>query len=142
MIFKGGDNVAWMKLANVCKTNMVSGLDVRDLRLVNLAILSKSRWMILLNVPLLWKNICLVRYGSDDFGYLLGGKVGGLSRVSQWWRGISLLRSPLDVGYDWFVVSCVQRFRDGQKIRFLHDVWVDATPLCVSFERLFLVSRK
>lgn len=41
---------------------------------------------------------------------------------------------------NWFFSTYVKRLRDGHKTRFLHDVWVDTTQLCVSFERLSLIS--
>lgn len=69
---KGGDKVAYFKCADLCKIKMEGGLGVKDTRLVNLALLSKWRWRVLLNVPLLLIYICVVRYHSQGFGSPLG----------------------------------------------------------------------
>lgn len=64
----------------------------------------------------------------------------GLGNVSHLWRCVCLLRSPSDPVFDWFATSYVRKVRDGLEIRFLEDVWASTSPLCVSFERLFLIS--
>lgn len=59
--------------------------------------------------------------------------------VSHWWIGVSLLESSPNQKPNWFSSSYVNMVGDGQKTRFWHEVWVVTSPLCVSFERLFLI---
>lgn len=40
-------NIPWVKWEDVCKPKKLWGLSVRDLRLVNLALLGKWRWRLL-----------------------------------------------------------------------------------------------
>jgi hypothetical protein len=44
---RGGNKISWVKWAVVCKEKSQGGLGVRDVRLVNLSLLSKWRWRLL-----------------------------------------------------------------------------------------------
>lgn len=66
----------------MCKAKKARVLRVRDLRLVNISLLSKWMWIILFDFPSLWVDIIKARYGSQGFDYLLGGMIGGFRRMS------------------------------------------------------------
>lgn len=50
-VSKGGIKVIWVKWEDVCESKSAGGLGVKDLRLVNVALLSKWTWRILSNSP-------------------------------------------------------------------------------------------
>lgn len=52
------------------------------------------------------------RYDSHYFDPPMGGRVGALSRMFQWWRGIYLNGSPPDSESDCFAAPCIKRLED------------------------------
>lgn len=73
------------------KSKRVGELGVKVLIIVNLALLSKWRWMIISILSLLWSDICKVRYEAGNFSSPLDGRIRGVSMVSHCWRCISFL---------------------------------------------------
>jgi hypothetical protein len=69
----------------------MGGLEVRDLRLVNNALLGKWRWRILSDGTGIWRDILLARYETLFPAPHLGGRSSGLRRASSWWSDVSLL---------------------------------------------------
>jgi hypothetical protein len=80
----------------VCKSKADGGLGIRDLRVVNLALLGKWRWRILSEGQGIWRDILLARYGSLYPLPHLAGRPIGFRGTSVWWRDISLLGSSMD----------------------------------------------
>ncbi|PNY13316.1 S-adenosylmethionine-dependent methyltransferase [Trifolium pratense] len=58
---KGGNKVNWVKWSVVCKEKEKGGLGVRDVRIVNLSLLAKWRWRLLLPGRSLWKEVLVAR---------------------------------------------------------------------------------
>jgi hypothetical protein len=54
-----------VKWEDVCKSKNEGGLGVRDLRLVNISLLTKWRWKLLSNVNEVWKDVIVAKYGGD-----------------------------------------------------------------------------
>jgi hypothetical protein len=69
---------------------------------VNLALLGKWRWSLISGGVSLWRDIILARNGSLFPSPHLGGRLGGLRKISCWWRNMSLLGDPEDANSDWF----------------------------------------
>jgi hypothetical protein len=44
---RGGKKISWVKWSVVCKDKNQGGLGVRDIKVVNLSLLSKWRWRLL-----------------------------------------------------------------------------------------------
>ncbi|MCH89623.1 ribonuclease H protein, partial [Trifolium medium] len=83
--------IAWVSWGKVCKSKCEGGLWVIDLRAVNLALLGKWRWRLISGGVGVSRDIILARYGSLFPSPHLGVRLGGLRRVSWWWRNASLL---------------------------------------------------
>ncbi|GAU10016.1 hypothetical protein TSUD_288060 [Trifolium subterraneum] len=89
--------LSFMKMP-VCKLKSDGGLGVRDLRVVNLALLGKWRWRIISGGVGIWRDIILARYGSlfpsphlggrrnDSGGYLAAGGAWGIPLKTQFQR--------------------------------------------------------
>lgn len=60
---KRGYKVVWVKWDVVCKLKKFGGLDVRDLRLVNMALLDMSRWSLLSGASGIWHDTLITKYG-------------------------------------------------------------------------------
>lgn len=56
--------MSWVTWDDVCKDKTAGELGVNDLSLVNLTLLSKWSWSILLDFPFLLRGIGKERYGS------------------------------------------------------------------------------
>ncbi|GAU21871.1 hypothetical protein TSUD_33680 [Trifolium subterraneum] len=61
---KGGNKIKWVKWPVVCKAKSKGGLGVRDVRLVNLSLLAKWRWRLLLPGRPLWQEVLVAKYGD------------------------------------------------------------------------------
>jgi hypothetical protein len=64
----GGRKISWVKWSVVCLEKSKGGLGVRDIRLVNLSLLAKWRWRLLLPGRPLWKEVLAAKYGSHILG--------------------------------------------------------------------------
>lgn len=80
-----------MKWSEACKPKSKGGLGVRDIRLVNLALLVKCMWRLILDISGFWCDILAVRYGDSPISSLSGDKSSGLHPVFPWWKEMSLL---------------------------------------------------
>ncbi|GAU11870.1 hypothetical protein TSUD_194930 [Trifolium subterraneum] len=94
--------IAWVSWSNICKPKKEGGLGIRDLRLVNNALLAKWRWRILTKGLGLCRDITLARYGSLFSAPHLAGRLNGVRGVSLWWSDVSLLGTRVDSHSDWF----------------------------------------
>jgi hypothetical protein len=113
----------------VCKPKKDGGLGVRDLRLVNNALLGKWRWRIISEGTGIWRDILLARYGTLFPAPHLGGRPSGLRGASSWWSDVSLLWTSVDSQSDWFSEGVFKRIGNGILTSFWFDPWVDGVPL-------------
>jgi hypothetical protein len=77
---RGGRKISWLSWKMVCKEKREGGLGVRDVRVVNLSLLTKWRWKLLQNEPALWKDVLVAKYGTRllhfvNFNGILGGRI-------------------------------------------------------------------
>ncbi|MCI20422.1 ribonuclease H protein [Trifolium medium] len=96
------EKIAWVSWTKVCKAKSEGGLEIRDLRALNLALHGKWRWRLIFGGVGLWRDIFLARYGPFFPSPHLGGRIGGFRMASMWWRDVSLLGGPVDAISDWF----------------------------------------
>jgi hypothetical protein len=59
---KGGRKTNWISWKTVCREKKDGGLGVRDVRVVNISLLTKWRWKLLCEVPALWKQVLVAKY--------------------------------------------------------------------------------
>jgi hypothetical protein len=60
---KGVRKLSWISWKMVCREKKDGGLGVRDIKVVNMSLLSKWRWKLLQNDSALWKDVLVSRYG-------------------------------------------------------------------------------
>jgi hypothetical protein len=127
-----------VKWDNICKPKKEAGLGIRDLRLVNISLLSKWRWKLLSHDNELWKDVIAAKYGRECVGV---GSLGSLqvSRVaSKWWRDIC----SLDKNSNWFADAVEKTVGDGKGTLFWSEIWVANQPLQERFPRIFGISNQ
>jgi hypothetical protein len=128
--------INWVNWADICKQKSEGGLGIRDLRLVNLSLLAKWRWKLLVEGDEVWKKVIIAKYGEHVMGNTrleetLGGQLG-----SSWWKDLC----RLDNGVGWFTQVAVKKMGCGNSIKFWKDIWVDNISLEHRFPRLFSIS--
>ncbi|PNX91700.1 kinesin-like protein, partial [Trifolium pratense] len=84
----------------------------------------------------LWFRVLAARYGVEGGRLRDGGRRG-----SSWWREIARIREGVgEPGGRWFGEHVVRRVGDGSDTLFWTDPWLDETPLCERFGRLYVLS--
>ncbi|MCH85824.1 ribonuclease H protein [Trifolium medium] len=136
----GASKIAWVNWEDVFKYKRVRGLGVRDLRLVNLAMLGKWRWRLLSEGAGLWKDILVTKYRVVRTGSHHGGHEDEFRVASSWWKNILLLWAPFDSTSDWFSESVIKVIGNGLTTSFWNDSWIGDDPLKVCFPRHYQVS--
>ncbi|PNX81962.1 cytochrome p450, partial [Trifolium pratense] len=90
-------------------------------------------WRMLVDREGLWFRVLAARYGVEGGRLRVGGRRGSL-----WWREIASIREGGgESGGRWFGDHVVRRVGDGSDTLFWTDSWMDGTPLCERFGRLF-----
>lgn len=79
---KGESKISCLKWVDVCKPKKLKGIGVRDLRLVNLALLDNWRWHLLLGVSRIWRDILTTIYGVALTTSIMGRRVSCLPWTS------------------------------------------------------------
>jgi hypothetical protein len=125
--------ICWIKWADVCKPKKEGGLGVRDLRLVNLSLLAKWRWRVLLEEEELWKNVIIAKYGLRAVGNVRLDDAMFGNLCSSWWRNVC----NLDKGVKWFEQMAIKKFGRGNSTKFWSNIWVGDQSLQHRFPRLF-----
>jgi hypothetical protein len=110
-------------------------LGIRNLQYVNLSLLAKWRWRLLLDEEEVWKNVITAKYYGE--GVLGSGSLDASGNMcSPWWMDIC----NLDKGVGWFNQLAVKQLGRGNSIKFWKDVWVGDQTLEQRFPRLFSIS--
>jgi hypothetical protein len=64
---QGRKKISWIKWDTVCRPKSKRGLGVRDVRVVNISLLTKWRWRLLDGTNMMWKVWCKCG-GKSDIG--------------------------------------------------------------------------
>jgi hypothetical protein len=133
--------VAWVKWSDVCRPKEEGGLGVRDLRLMNISLLTKWRWRLLVSRDLLWKSVLEAKYGAGISSTSDLAQFNNVKHASNWWRDLCCLgRLNANDGGDWCRDIITKKLGSGDGTRFWVDKWVGNNTLSDLFPRLFSVS--
>ncbi|MCH80955.1 putative ribonuclease H protein [Trifolium medium] len=127
--------ICWVKWTDICKPKKEGGLGIRDLRLVNISLLAKWHWKLLVESDELWK-VVVAKYGVGALGNVGLEGLNPRPISSVWWGEIC----RLDKGIGWFSQVAVKKLGNGNSIKFWKDVWVGEQCLAQRFSRLFGIS--
>ncbi|MCI08605.1 RNA-directed DNA polymerase (Reverse transcriptase), partial [Trifolium medium] len=130
------NRTCWVKWDDICKSKQEGGLGIRDLRLVNISLLTKWRWKLLSQDNEVWKEVVAAKYGGNIIGKVNPGQERAVGMSSKWWLDIC----NLDKNSDWFTRAVVKRVGNGSYTKFWTDIWVEDQALCVRFPRLYSIS--
>jgi len=117
--------VSWF---TVCSPISEVGLDIRNLRTFNKALLGKWLWCYEHEREALWRSVVDAKYGSTWAGWC--------SLDSPWSHGVWLWKN---IRKGWSLFSSHTRLvlGDGSRIRFWDDVWCGEMPLKEAFPGLY-----
>jgi hypothetical protein len=136
---KGGRKLSWISWKMVCREKKNGGLGVRDVKVVNMSLLSKWRWKLLQNDSALWKDVLVSRYGRRLLRHVNVNESPGTRLASSWWRDICAVDKFVE-SKNWLDESISRRVNDGASTSFWLHRWIGATSLGESFPRLFSLS--
>ncbi|GKA13144.1 RNA-directed DNA polymerase, eukaryota, reverse transcriptase zinc-binding domain protein, partial [Tanacetum coccineum] len=133
---QGSKKLAWIKWTNILASYDKGGLAIGSLKSFNLALLHKWRWRFYSCPDSLWVKIIRTLHGSEGGFEHNGCNFNGIwSRIvgsSNYLHSSSIL--PMDSIR--FQVGC------GSLTRFWKDIWLDNSPLCTRFSRLFRLEQE
>jgi hypothetical protein len=134
----GNSKINWVRWQDVCRSKREGGLGVKDLRIMNISLLTKWKWRLLTEGESIWKNVLIEKYSGGERG------VGWVSRslasniASSWWN--DLVSIGVVDGVDRLGGIFFKRIGNGGDTSFWHEKWVGVQPLKEAFPRLFLLS--
>jgi len=81
----------------VCQPKDKGGLEVRDIRMVNVSLLAKWRWRLLNGENMLWKEVLIAKYGNN-IGELVHGLGDVMTSISPRWLKDIMNIEVMEVG--------------------------------------------
>jgi hypothetical protein len=136
---KGGRKLCWLSWKTVCRDKKEGGLGVKDIKIVNVSLLSKWRWKLLQHEPALWKEVITAKYGASSVSKVNYNGFPGGRIASSWWKDICTLEDFVQ-SKKWFSKVLVRRVNNGVSTLFWSHVWCGDLPLAEAFPRLFSLS--
>jgi hypothetical protein len=141
----GGSNnsakIAWVKWCDLCRPKECGGLGMKNLRLVNVSLLTKWRWRLLVSQEALWSLVLKAKYGNEIGLSPELASFGNKRFASLWWKDLcNLGRLSRSSNGDWCSEMLVKKVGNGGGTRFWLDKWIGERPLCQEFPRLFSIS--
>lgn len=125
----GDYNISWVIGKMSVNLRKKWDLGVRGLRLVNLALLAKWRWILVTNTSGLSWEILFVKYSVSVVSSLMGGRNSSSRSTFLRWKELYLLRSKEADPSKYFVDSIFRIVNSGLKNYFWEDPWVE--PLSI-----------
>jgi hypothetical protein len=137
---RGGSKLSWIKWRVVCQQKCNGGLGVRDVKAVNLSLLTKWRWRLLNSGDRgLWKEVLVAKYGSQIVHNENLSIRPYSSCASIWWRDLCNLDYCVD-SKNWISEVFKRSLVNGVLTRFWYDLWHGDSLLSVKFPWLFSLS--
>ena len=133
-LWEGGTLERKFHLVNwntVCSSKEKGGLGVRDLSLVNKALLGKWVWRFTEEDNSIWKDVINIKYLVEEGGWF-PKTTRGNSGLSPW-KDISK-----EIGL--MKLNRVFAIGDESKVRLWEDTWCGESPLCDIFPNLYMLA--
>jgi hypothetical protein len=137
---RGRKKINWIKWETVCLPKKEGGLGVKDIRVVNISLLSKWRWKLLDNNHAVWKEVITSKYGEKVLSRVELGVDCIPWFASLWWKDVCSIGS--NRGINWFSQCVTRKIGNGNHTSFWLDNWSGDTSLKDRFPRLFSISNQ
>ena len=120
-----------VKWSMVCANKRNGGLGVRNLSILNRALLCKWIWRFTNEKNALWRNVICWKFGEEQ-----GGWVSGAFRGASGTRVWKEIRKKWDIAFPHAIFS----LRNGIRLHFSKDIWCREEALCDSFPSLYALA--
>lgn len=110
--------MSWQK---VCAPKVLVGLGIKYLDLVNLSLLGKWRWRLLVGDGECWRSTLQYRYG--DLGRVEHKGNWSSRNSSQWWRDLMSIDQDSSFSHQWFAMEVRRKVGNGVGTSFWHEQW-------------------
>jgi hypothetical protein len=130
--------ITWIKWDTICLPKNKGGLGVRDIRVVNISLLTKWRWRLLYDDQAVWKQVLKNKYGVGVVGRAVIDEENRSLFASLWWKDICSIGS--NFSQNWFSQGVVKKLGNGENTSFWRDKWVGNSSLQTKFPRLYSIS--
>jgi hypothetical protein len=134
----GASKICWVSWNDVCRPKKEGGLGVKDLRIMNISLLTKWKWRLFSEEQSIWKNVLINRYGDGVRGFGWMSRTLSSNVASIWWN--DLVKIGVVEGEDRLNGIFYKKIGNEGDTSFWHDTWVGVNPLKEVFPRLFLIS--
>jgi hypothetical protein len=109
----------------------MGGLEIPDMRSLNMVLLSSWVFRYHLNSNSIWTKLVDFKYKTTKPNIFCCSDVG----VSPFWKGIIWAMQAAHMGIKWVVSN-------GQKIRFWEDQWLGNTSLAILYWPLYVINEQ
>jgi hypothetical protein len=116
----------------ICTPLSNGGLNIRNLRRFNEALLGKWLWRFGVEREALWRQVVMVKYGALEGGWA--------SKMPTGTYGVGLWKF-IQSGWNKFSRMLKYEVGDGTRIRFWDDVWCIDSPLKSAYPELYRIAR-
>ncbi|XP_058725510.1 uncharacterized protein LOC131596787 [Vicia villosa] len=142
-LWSGGEDrksIHWVCWDTVCKSKEEGGLGIKNVEIMNVALISKWKWRILNENEAVWSGIIRARYGKVKLKILVGDMAVVGKKDSIWWRDLMVSDNyeRLLVNHFSRAINC--SVGNGEDIPFWYACWIDKQPLLEVFPDLFQVT--
>jgi hypothetical protein len=125
-------NFHLMNWDHICTPHSNGGLNIRNLRRFNEALLGKWLWRFGVEREALWRQVVVAKYGTMEGGWC-SNMPTGTHGVGVW----KFIRA----GWDKFSRMLKFEVGDGTRVRFWDDVWCTDGSLKEAYPELFRIAR-
>ncbi|XP_058733800.1 uncharacterized protein LOC131605468 [Vicia villosa] len=139
-LWGGGDrdkSIHWVSWDTVCKSRKEGGLGVKDVEIMNVALLSKWKWHILTEKEAVWKDLLEARYGNLRLKVLIGDVSSLSKKESHWWRDLIVSDNFERLLFDHFTSAIKCNIGNGASTPLWYASWAGQKSLMESFPILF-----
>jgi hypothetical protein len=136
---KDGRKLCWLSWKAVCRDKKEGGLGVKDIRIVNVSLLTKWRWKLLQNDPALWKDVIFAKYGAGCMSKANYNGIPGGAMASSWWKDICALEDFVQ-SKKWLSEALVRKVNNGASTFFWSHAWNGVLSLAEVYPRLYSLS--
>jgi len=126
--------ISWVSWDNICRPLEEGGLEIKDVRKFNAALLAKWKWRLMSGEKGVWKYILLSKYGTK-----LNQRGRNQKKLSWWWCDLCKSCGEGEE-VSWFHSEMGWKMGSGDKVRFWEDTWASSRALRDIYPRLYSIS--
>ncbi|XP_058754370.1 uncharacterized mitochondrial protein AtMg00310-like [Vicia villosa] len=129
--------VNWVSWDTICKTREEGGLGVKNVEIMNVALLSKWKWRILMEKEAVWRDLLEARYGNVKVKVLIGDISVVGKKDSIWWRDILISDNYENLDNNHFAGAIECKVWSGNDIPFWYACWTGPQTLMEAYPELY-----